>query len=134
MKSGHRRALFVGARLETLERRTLFSTMIVSSDADSGPGSLRDAIDNANASPGTDEIDFQIGSGGPATIALQSPLPTISDPLTIDGTTQPGYAGTPLVELSGYGLSISAGSSTIRGLVIHSPNGGPMITLTTLGG
>jgi parallel beta-helix repeat protein len=134
MKSGHCRARFVGARLETLERRTLFSTMVVSSNADSGPGSLREAIDNANASPGADEIDFQIEPGGPTTIALQSPLPTISDPLTIDGTTQTGYAGSPLVELTGYGLSISAGSSTVRGLVIHSPNGGPLITLTTLGG
>ena len=59
---------------------------------DSGPGSLRHAIQQANASPGVDTITFAIGSGY-QTIALASALPTITDSVIIDGTTQPGYAG-----------------------------------------
>ena len=62
------------------------------------------------------------------TITLLSPLPKITDPITIDGTTQPGYAGTPLIEINGAnlktigggdGLNITAGSSTIRALTIN---------------
>jgi len=60
-----------------------------------------------------------------------SPLPAISDPVIIDGTSQPGYSGTPLVELyggtfggtgscDGTGLGISAGNSTVRGLMINA--------------
>ncbi len=53
----------------------------------------------------------------------------VTAPVTIDATTQPGYAGTPLIELDGTsagsqgtGLwlnSGAAGSSTVRGLVIN---------------
>lgn len=99
---------------------------VVSAD-ESGPGSLREAIENANASPGPDQIYFQIDSG-PATIVLLSPLPAIVESVTIDATTQPGYAGTPLIELSGenltspdedHGLIVMGGPTTIRGLVIN---------------
>ena len=91
------------------------------------PGSqctLRAAIMQANASPGLDTITFGIGAG-PQTISPTSGLPGITDALVIDGTTQPGFAGTPIIELNGSGagaasgLSISAGNSTIRGLVIN---------------
>ena len=54
------------------------------------------------------------------------PLPTITVPVVIDGTTQPGFAGSPIIELDGAnlgnwgdGLQISAGHSTVRGLVIN---------------
>src|SRR5208283_3848799 len=53
-------------------------------------------------------------------------LPTITDPVMIDGTTQPGYATTPLIEIEGSllaantdGLLITAGGSTVRGLAIN---------------
>ena len=56
-----------------------------------------------------------------------SDLPPITAPVTIDGTTQPGYAGQPVVELDGEssgvvnGLQIEGASgSTIRGLDINS--------------
>ena len=59
-------------------------------------------------------------------IAPASALPAITSPIVIDGTSQPGYQGTPIVELAGAnagagaaGLVISAGQSTIRGLVIR---------------
>ncbi len=93
----------------------------VTSTADSGGDSLRDAIDSANAIPGLDTIDFAIGTG-PQTISPTSALPEITDPLTVDGTSQPGFSGTPIVRVDGAGagaatgLIVSAGSSTVRGL------------------
>ena len=72
---------------------------------------------------------FKIGSGA-QTIAPTSALPTITDSAVIDATTQPGYAGSPLIELSGSsagagvnGLTVTAGNSTIEGLVIDSFSG-----------
>src|SRR6266542_7047742 len=94
-------------------------TFTVINTNDSGPGSLRQAILGANATSGLDTIAFSIGSGL-QTIAPLSALPTITDPVIIDGTTQPGYAGAPLIELNGAnagsgadGLSITAGNSTV---------------------
>ena len=58
---------------------------------------LRQAILEANAHPETNVIHLHLGSG-PQTIALTAPLPAITTPITIDGTTQPGYRGTPVVE------------------------------------
>lgn len=100
------------------------STFTVTNTNDSGAGSLRQAILDANANAGPDIINFSIGSGAQR-ITLTSSLPTISDPLTIDGTTQPGYAGTPIIEVTtdgqviGDGLTITDGSSVLRGLVLN---------------
>ena len=96
--------------------------------ANSEAGSLRQAILDANSNPGLDMIAFSIGTGpqtiSPGTAALA--LPSITDHMVIDGTTQPGYAGTPIIELNGSsasggadGLVIIAGSSTVKGLVIN---------------
>ena len=89
------------------------------------PCSLRDAITFANSRPGADTIAFGIGTG-PVTIRLVSPLPVITDPAVIDGTKQPGWAGFPIVEIDGSaagdeaaGLKITAGASTVRGLVLN---------------
>jgi len=122
-------------------------TFTVINTNDSGPGSLRQAILGANANSGLDTIVFSIGSG-PQTIAPLSALPTITDPVVIDGTTQPGYAGTPLIELSGVnagagtnGLWITAGNSIVQGLAINRfqpqflvVGGGNGILLQTGGG
>ena len=98
--------------------------------SDGGDGiSLREAITAANApgSPGLDVIGFQIGSGYQQ-IALSSVLPVIDDPIILDARTQPGFSGTPLIELNGNalgngdGLEISAGGSTVRGLMINQFN------------
>ena len=97
---------------------------LVGNTNDSGPGSLRQAILDANSGSGSSTITFSIGSG-PVTISPLTQLPTITAPVVIDGTTQPGFSGTPIVELSGAnvagvtGLTISAGNSTVRGLVIN---------------
>jgi len=55
---------------------------------DSGPGSLRAAIDYANSQPGEDRITFKIGTGIQY-ILLRSALPGIKEKTIIDATTQP---------------------------------------------
>ncbi len=83
-----------------LEKRMMPSTYIVTSTGDSGPGTLRDAIDNVNS--GTDNtIDFNIGGGGPATITPLSPLPSLTESVLIDGASQPDWMGPPLIEIDG---------------------------------
>ena len=109
------------ARTQTARAATVF---VVTSTADSGPGSLRQAMVDANGTPGLDTISFQIGSGH-QTIKPQAVLPVLTDPVVIDGATQPGYAGTPIIELDfsalaqGHGLSVTGGDSTLRGLVVN---------------
>ena len=100
--------------------------------------SLREAILAANSHPGQDIIDFDLPNLN-RVILPQSPLPDITDPVFVDGTSQPGYQGLPLVELDGSqagsgadGLRITGGGSIVRGLVVHSFQYG--IELTGLGG
>src|SRR5262249_5589001 len=76
--------------IEVLEARELLSTFTVLNTQDAGDGSLRWAITSANANPGADRIEFNIGGGGVRKIALNSALPAITDTVTIDGYTQTG--------------------------------------------
>ncbi|HEV3204071.1 MAG TPA: hypothetical protein VGY77_06805 [Gemmataceae bacterium] len=112
--------------LDILEGRVLPTTYLVTNVATTGPGSLRQAILDANAHAGLDTIAFNIDGGGPKSIALTDQLPSITDPVVLDATTQPGYSGVPLIELNGggagsnaIGLAIYAGNSTIKGLAIN---------------
>jgi CSLREA domain-containing protein len=104
--------------------------------------SLREAILAANSNPGPDLIHFNIPGSGPHTIlifpAMNGPLPTITDAVTIDGYTQPG--ATPnsnpapqglnaqlkiVIRRSGgsaSGLTISASNVVVRGVVINNFN------------
>ncbi len=103
----------------------LAATFAVTTAADSGPGSLRQAILDANASPGPDNVVFAIPGGGIVTISPLTALPVLADAAVIDGSTQPGFAGSPVIELDGsqvgigiVGLEDSGGGSTIRALAI----------------
>ena len=64
------------------------------------------------------------------TIAPASALPAITSPVLIDGTSQPGYASSPLIELSGSqagdgdGLDSMARDITVRGLDINGFSSG----------
>lgn len=114
------------------------STFIVSNTNTTGAGSFRQAIVDANALAGPDIINFNIGGGGAQTINLTTALPDITEAVTIDATTQPGFAGTPLIQLNGgalaaaeSGLVISGGGTTVRGLIIvQFPGNGISINTT----
>jgi hypothetical protein len=126
--------------VEALEERQVLTTWVVTTAADSGPGSLRQAILDADAGPGGDQIAFAIptqpGTSDVHTIQPQSFLPAITTPLTIDGYTQPGAAVNTAsnfdnaqlkIVLDGHllhngepGLDLSAGFTTVRGLVIDN--------------
>jgi len=99
------------------------ATFVVTNTDDSGAGSLRDAITAANATPAADVIKFDIPGAGSHLIAVGSLLPAVTQPLVINGQSQPGFAGTPLIQLAkgGFaarGLSLDAGSVTVKGLSI----------------
>ena len=116
------------------------TTFTVTNTNDGGAGSLRDAITRANATPGSDLIRFSIPGPPPYVISPTSPLPDVTDPVRIDATTQPGFAGTPIVQLNGAGagaitdgLVILPGASSVQGLVIRG-FGGNGIRLKNGGG
>jgi hypothetical protein len=107
-------------------RAAMGTTYTVINTNDSGAGSLRQAIINANGNSGLNTISFQIPGSGPFTINPQSTYPPITQPVAIDGTTQPGYSNTPLIQINGAGIGangdgflIQGGGSTIRGLAIY---------------
>src|SRR5947209_6208368 len=74
----------VTLRCESLEDRRVPASYTVDNLNDSGPGSLRQAVLNANANPGADDIQFT-GAGAAGTIALSSGQLGITDPVTITG-------------------------------------------------
>src|SRR5436190_1877314 len=76
--------------LDVMEGRTLLSTFVVNTTADSGPGSLRHAILDADALPGSDIINFDIPGDGVHTIEPTSELPPLTDSVLVDGWSQPG--------------------------------------------
>ena len=109
-------------------------SIVVTNANNDGVGSLRQAITLANNTFGADTITFNIPGTGVKFINLMSLLPEITEPVVIDATTQPGYTGTPLIELIGEnagfgngGLVITAGNSTVRGLSIHHFDGAGII-------
>jgi hypothetical protein len=101
------------------------ATFLVLNTNDTGPGSFRQALLDANTTNGLDTIAFQIPGPGVHTISPLAALPAVSDPAAIDGATQPGYADQPLIELDGTragatpGLRLAAGGSTVRALIIN---------------
>ncbi len=94
----------------------------VNSLANSGPGSLREAIDSANARSGVDTITFTVSG----TIALLSaPLPALIDDSTvIRGATAPGGAHSVILDGSalggGDGLVVQSRDNVVEGLTIKN--------------
>ncbi|MEZ6123765.1 MAG: hypothetical protein R3C49_11385 [Planctomycetaceae bacterium] len=113
-------------RVEVVEERILPAAFVVANVNDSGAGSLRQAILDANATTGFDQIQFAVPGTGLHTIFLQSELPALTQPVLLDGWSQPGYVDAPLVSLNGRdagaadGLTVAADTVTIRGLCIQA--------------
>ena len=108
--------------------RVSADTFVVTNANDSGPGSLRQAITDANAHPNSSAIDivtFNIPGSGVRTIQLSSALPSITEAVKIDGWSQPGFQNMPLIELTGApglaanGLVLASSKTVIRGLIIN---------------
>jgi uncharacterized protein (TIGR02145 family) len=127
--------------------RCIFDPLMVTNKDDSGTGSLRNVIEYANSNPIKDTITFNISGTGPFTIQPLTPLPTITDPVIINGYSQPGASASNsilLIELDGTntdntghrasGLSITSGNCTVKGLVINRfPEAGINIYNTSIG-
>ncbi len=116
-------------------------TFTVTNTADSGAGSLRQAILDANAAGSTDTIGFAIVGSGVHTISPASALPQITGPVTVDGYTQSGSSANTnapdeatnaviLIELDGTNTGVGSdaavlffapgsGGSAVRGLAIN---------------
>lgn len=138
-------------RIEELEPRLLYaadtaalatlgdigSTFVVSTTADSGPGSLREAITLANGNPGADTIRFDIAAplvDGAHTITPRSALPALTDTVWLDASREPDALalGRPVVTLVGTDAGGSASAlvladgsddSLVRGLVVREFGG-----------
>ncbi len=105
------------------------ASLIVNDNGDAGDGTcdssctLRDAIENANSSPGADVITFDSAT----VITPTSPLPDITETVSIDGDVDSN--GTPDVVISGgaagatSGITIASNDVTISGLVIQGFSG-----------
>jgi hypothetical protein len=86
----------------------------------SGGCTLRAALQQAAATAGPDTISFSIGGEVPHGINDQELV--LTDATTLDATSQPGFAGLPVISVappSGRtGLFVSGGS-VVRGLLVH---------------
>ncbi len=116
-------------RLEALESRDLLSSTftVINTSSDAGTsGSLPWAVQQANSTSGPNTIDFNIPGSGMQIININSPL-ALTSQVKIDGTSQPGYNGTPLISVQGnasvrslFSLDPSGSSgSTIQGLDMY---------------
>ncbi len=106
-------------------------TLTVTRLSNAGPGSLRAAINTANASPPGRRTLIRFAVRG--TITLSRALPAVARNTTINGTTAPGYRRAPVVEIDANGqagLRFAPGSSGSRLLALAVDDaGGDGVTL-----
>lgn len=95
----------------------------VTNTADSGPGSLRDAITRANATPGDDFVKFTVTG----LLTPLTPYPTTVGNIAIDSNTPPLIHAVPLVEIDASALSVPVfhltSGSYLRAFAIHGDHG-----------
>ena len=145
--SGRRTTRLAGALAAAIAAGTAAfaggATFTVTNTDDTGAGSLRQAILDANANPGADTIDFNIPGAGVHVIAPTTVLPALTETVTIDGYTQPGASPNTdpvatnaviLIELDGSSAPpgtgiqfVSHDGSLLRGLAIHGFGAGVQI-------
>ncbi|MBX9628797.1 MAG: hypothetical protein K2X82_33695 [Gemmataceae bacterium] len=134
--------------VEPLEDRAVPAVITVTGTGDTVARdrvvTLREAITAANTrravgdvpAPGAGPvvIRFAIPGSGAHTISPKSPLPPLRGKITLDATTEPGYAGTPLVRLDGSaagakadGLVLLGGGNVVRGLSVQRFKGNGIV-------
>ena len=103
-------------------------TIVVTSLGDPGPGSLRAAIDSANAAPAGNSTLISFGING--TITLAGPLPAIARKVAIDATSAPTHVsgGPPVVALDFNGhpgllFAVGSGGSQLLGVAVDDASG-----------
>ena len=111
------------------------ATFSVTSTNDSGPGSLRQALLDVNASPGPHAVQFSLPGGGVHTLAPLTPWPAPTNTVALNGYSQPGSKPNSLqwgddavllIRLDGQKLTNSlapalvlhSGGSSVRGLIV----------------
>lgn len=118
------------AAIESDWEGELATYVVTSTTSGASVGSLRWAVNQANANPNQDLINFNIAGPGIHRISLNSTI-TITESVVLDGTTQPGYVvGAPLIELDGGNVSSSdpdviniiGDNVTVRGFSIIGAN------------
>ncbi|HVA99376.1 MAG TPA: right-handed parallel beta-helix repeat-containing protein, partial [Bacteroidia bacterium] len=111
---------------------TFGTTFTVNNNSDSGAGSLRQAILDANAAGGIDTINFNIGSGA-QTITLLSTV-SITGHILVDGTTQPGFVSSPLISIAGSSMFQlnGANGATIKYLDFSGISGSTAISANSV--
>ncbi len=141
MRPSHRGLSLFAALALLAASSALAATFTVTTTADSGAGSLRQAILDANGNFGADTIGFAIVGSGVQTIVPAAALPTITDGVTIDGYTQSGASANSnapdqgtnaviLIEIDGTNTGLGSdaavlffgpgsGNSAVRGLAIN---------------
>jgi hypothetical protein len=136
------RHALVGCIALALAASSSGATFTVTNTNDSGAGSLRQAILDANGNPGLDAIHFAIPGSGVQTITISTTLDAITDPVVIDGYTQPGASPNTfavgdnaviLIKIDGgssnpvLGFALGSDGSTLRGVsIVQAFNGGTM--------
>jgi hypothetical protein len=101
--------------------------LVVRNTHDSGRNSLRYVIDAFNALGLSGTIRFAIPGPGPFVIRPLTPMSPVLVPAVVDASTQPGFAGTPIVALDGSALSGA------NGLVLESRRGGAGVRSMAVG-
>lgn len=139
--------LIVGVSLLALSHgaSAASATFVVTNTLDTGPGSFRQALIDANnnSNPADmDTITFAIGGSGVHKITPASPYPEITEKVTIDGYSQPGATpntahspqpmnGTLLIEFDGVdttlnnlAFNVTADDTVVRGINMHECSSG----------
>jgi predicted outer membrane repeat protein len=106
---------------------------MVTSLADSGPGTLRDAIQTADAGSHSDKFTISFAVTG--TINLQSPLPDLSNSIAIQGPGESSLTIEPVAvaSFSSAMVTVDAGQTvSLSGLTIANATDGGIINNGTL--
>lgn len=125
-------ALTVDTTSDTWDGDTTSIDALLANKGADGQISLREAIwaanNTANVNPSTpDVINFAIGTGAQTIMVGAGGLPTLTDAVILDATSQPVYASMPLITLDGTNATNSTGgivlrtnNSTVSGFIVQN--------------